>query len=258
MSVANAKKLRHQGILEILQTRGTASVAELGEQLGVTEMTIRRDLEALDETGALKRFHGGAKLATSSGYEPPFAVREQSNTEQKRSIAGRVAQLIDDGDTVILDGGSTGVMIAEALLDRNITVCPLSLRVAWVLARSSSIDLLIPAGSVRAGELSLSGAETTDYLRAHRFDRYVMTVSGMAVSSGLTEWNVEDAAVKRTALTVSENTIAAIDSSKYDRSGFVRICGIDAPDMIVIDDGLDDRQRQSLAEAGGRVELAAL
>lgn len=255
MSIANAKQLRHQGILEILQDVGTATVAELGGRLGVTEMTIRRDLEVLDESGALKRFHGGAKLASSSGYEPPFAVREQSNAEQKRSIALRVAQLVDDGDTVILDGGSTGVAIAEALVDRHITVCPLSLRVAWVLARSTTVELLMPSGSVRAGELSLSGAETTDYLRGHRFDRYVMTASGIDALSGLTEWNVEDAAVKRVALAVSTTTIAAIDSSKYNRPGFVHVCAINAPDIIVMDEGITDMQRHELSQLGNRIAL---
>lgn len=253
---ANAKQLRHQSVLEILQESGSVSVAELGNRLGVTEMTIRRDLETLEGNGALKRFHGGAKLAFGSSYEPPLAVREQKNAAQKRSIGRRIAELIDDGDTVVLDGGSTGMAIAEALTEKHIMLCPLSLRVAWVFEKSTTVQLLLPSGSVRAGELSLSGAETTDYLRAHRFDHYVMTASGLSVDHGLSEWNLEDAAVKRTALSVSDDTIAAIDSSKFDNVGFVRVCAINKPNSIVIDDGLNSTQLTSLRNAAQNVLIA--
>ena len=122
MPIASAKELRHQSVLEILQELGSASVTELGVRLGVTEMTIRRDLEALEEDGALKRFHGGAKLAFGSSYEPPLAVREKTNAEQKRSIGRQIAKLIDDGDTVILDGGSTGIAVAEELTERHVKI----------------------------------------------------------------------------------------------------------------------------------------
>jgi DeoR/GlpR family transcriptional regulator of sugar metabolism len=254
--VSNAKEQRHQSVLEILQETGTASVAELGNRLGVTEMTIRRDLESREEDGALKRFHGGAKLAFGSSYEPPFPVREKTNSEQKRAIGRRIAELVDDGDTVILDGGSTGIAIAEALTARHLTICPLSLRVAWVFARSTSVKLLMPSGTVRSGELSLSGADTTDYLRAHRFDHYIMTASGLSVESGFTEWNPEDAAVKRTALSVSDNVIAAIDSSKFENIGFVKICPIDRPQSIVIDNGLNNAQLERLKSRSRSVLLA--
>src|SRR3954454_15017899 len=128
-TVGGAKERRHQSVLEILREAGTASVSELGSRLGVTEMTIRRDLEALEADGALKRFHGGAKLALGSSYEPPLPVREKMNSDQKRRIGRRVAALLNDGDTVIVDGGTTGLAVAEHLLDRQLTVCPLSLRV---------------------------------------------------------------------------------------------------------------------------------
>jgi DeoR/GlpR family transcriptional regulator of sugar metabolism len=249
MTAVSAKQERHQRVLEILEESGSASVGELGSRLGVTEMTIRRDLETLEEHGALKRFHGGAKLAFGSSYEPPLAVREQKNIAQKRAIGRRVAELIDDGDTVILDGGSTALAIAEALVERHIILCPLSLRVAWAFAKSTTVQLLLPSGTVRAGELSLSGADTTDYLRAHHFDRFVMTASGLALDGGFTEWNLEDAAVKRVALSVSDTVIAALDSSKVDSVGFVKVCGVERPDVEVTDSGITDAQQSALRAA---------
>lgn len=256
MTIASAKELRQQGILEILQELGSASVTELGLRLGVTEMTIRRDLESLEDDGALKRFHGGAKLAFGSSYEPPLAVREKTNSEQKRSIGRQIAELIDDGDTVILDGGSTGIAVAEAFTDRHVTICPLSLRVAWVFVRSTTVNLILPAGFVRPGELSLSGADTTDFLRAHHFDHYVLTASGLSINNGFTEWNSDDAAVKRTALGVAGNTIAAIDSSKFGNVGFVKVCSAERPQSIVVDEGLDGRQLEFLRTVASNVILA--
>ncbi len=250
------KERRQQSIVEILRETGSSLVAELGASLGVTDMTIRRDLESLEEAGAIKRFHGGARLALGSSYEPPLSVREQTNREQKRAVARKAVELIDDGGTVIVDGGSTGLAIADAMLERHLTVCPLSLRVAWSLVRSSTLKVLLPPGTVRPGELSLSGPETTEYLRAHRFDHYLMTASGFSEQSGFTEWNLEDAAVKRTALEVAQNTIAAVDSSKFGQVGFVIVCPLGRPGTIVVDDDLNADQLQSIRANARGVAVA--
>lgn len=258
MAAARTKKQRHQQVLVILKENGTASVAELGARLGVAEMTIRRDLGALEADGALERFHGGAKLTFGSSYEPPLAVRERTNREQKHAIAEQVAQLIDDGDTVIVDGGSTGIAVAQALADRHITVCPLSLRVAWAFAQSTTVNIVLPPGMVRHGELSISGADTGEFLRGHHFDHYVMTASGLSIDRGFTEWNVQDAAMKRAALGVSDNTIAAVDSSKFGSVRFVQICGIEGAQVIVTDAELGDPDAAELTRAAQRVILARL
>ena len=251
------KDARHQRIVEILRENGSASVAELGVLLSVTEMTIRRDLEVLETEGALKRFHGGAKLLVGSSYEPPIAIREKTNNEHKQAIARVVAEHIDEGSTILLDGGSTGIAIAEALVERSITVCPLSLRVAWVLSRSTSVRMLLPPGFVRPGELSLSGAETVSYLSDHRFDHYVMTASGFTIANGFTEWNVEDAAVKRAALAAAGQTTAAADASKFGTVGFVSICPIREATTIVTTE-LDDAPLNQLRAAAQTVVVAAL
>ena len=256
MAAARTKDQRQRDVLVILKENGTTSVAELGARLGVAEMTIRRDLEALEADGALKRFHGGAKLTFGSSYEPPLAVRERTNRGQKQAIAQHVARLIDDGDTVIVDGGSTGLAVAQALADRHVTVCPLSLRVAWAFERSTTVNILLPPGTVRHGELSISGADTGEFLRGHHFDHYVMTASGFSIESGFTEWNVHDAAVKRDALEVSANTIAAVDSSKYGTTRFVKVCAIDRVHVIVTDTGLRDSSLAELEGAAQRVILA--
>ncbi|GAA3750296.1 DeoR/GlpR family DNA-binding transcription regulator [Leifsonia bigeumensis] len=249
----NARDQRHQIVLNILHERGRVEVTELRETLGVTEMTIRRDLEILEADGALKRVHGGATLPIGSGFEPPFSARRKIHVEAKESIARLVSDAISDGDTILLDGGSTGLAVAHALFSRVLTICPLSLRAATFLATSPTINLRVPGGAVRQGEQSFIGADVTDYLDAHNFDHYVMTASGVSVRGGITEWNPEDAAVKRKALQSSANIIAAADASKFGRTGFVRICSIETPNVIFTDKTLSDTDLETVSEHGARV-----
>ncbi len=256
MSTQPSREQRQQEILKVLREAGGATVAELGRMLSVAEMTIRRDLEALEATGVLQRYHGGARLITPSAFEPPIAMRERTNSEGKRAIAAVVAGLIEDGETVILDGGSTGIAVAAALEGRHITVCPLSLRVAWAFEKSTTVELLLSPGSVRRGELSLRGAETVEYLRAHHFDRYILTASAFSLEEGFTEWNVEDAAVKRASIQAARSVIAAVDTTKFGRSAFVEICPLSRADVVVLDRGFDGGQLDAIRAVTGRLLIA--
>lgn len=253
-----SKERRHSAILEALRNEGRLEVVSLGELLDVTEMTVRRDLDELAAEGLVRRVRGGATLPVGSGFEPPFAARVKTNVEVKRAIAARVASHISDGDTVLLDGGSTGLAVAEALVDRVITVCPLSLRIAAFLAASSSVRLLVPGGAVRPGEQSFVGPDTIDYLELHRFDHFVLTASAVSTDSGFMEWNPDDASVKRRGCAVSNEVIAAADSSKFGRTGFALIAPIKAAGRVVTDTGLSDTLAAEVESAGPRVERVAL
>ena len=251
----NARDHRHQTVLEILREQGRVDVSQLRESLGVTEMTIRRDLEVLESDGALKRIHGGATLPVGSSYEPPFSARNKTNIQAKRAIARAVADVVSDGDTVLLDGGSTGLAVAEALYDRVLTICPLSMRVAAFLAPSPTVSLRVPGGAVRQGEQSFIGSDTVDYLDRHHFDHYVMTASGMSLAGGVTEWNPDDAAVKRKAITVAERVIAAADSGKFGQTGFVRICSLADPSLVITDSAIAADQLEALRSVNSHVIL---
>jgi DeoR family transcriptional regulator, fructose operon transcriptional repressor len=248
---------RHALILEMLTVSGRVEMPDLRAALDVSEMTIRRDLADLESQGALRRVHGGATRPVSGSYEAPFAVRSQLRREAKRAIAQAAADRIADGGTVILDGGSTGLFIAEFLLDKVVTVCPLSLRAAFVLAASPTVRLLMPGGFVRPGEQTLTGAEAILTLNEHLFDDYVMTVSGVSASSGFTEWNPEDAAVKRAAIANSRNCIAVFDSSKYGQAAFSRVAPLSAANVIVTDSGLSATGRAELASTESELVIVA-
>ena len=152
---------RQQLILKRLDARGQITISDLSSRLSVSEMTIRRDLAQLEAEGLLRRTHGGAVRAHSSSFEPPFAMRSHLNTEAKRAIAASVAEQLSDGQTLILDGGTTGTAIAEAIAGRNLTVCALNLRVAEILVTAPDTRVMIPGGFIRHGELSISGPAVT-------------------------------------------------------------------------------------------------
>ncbi|MEV7933694.1 DeoR/GlpR family DNA-binding transcription regulator [Curtobacterium sp. NPDC089185] len=253
----SAKDDRHQALLAALQRQQTMGVAELARVLDVTEMTVRRDLEVLEQDGLIERFHGGARLTPRASFEPPFVLRERMNASQKRAVAAAAAGLVRDGETVVLDGGSTGLALAAELSTRRVTICPLSLRVAWAFERSTSVTLLLPPGVARPGELSLTGSETIDYLGRHHFDRYLLTASGFTIAEGFTEWNAEDAAVKRAALASAATCVAAVDAGKFGRLAFADVCAIDKPDCVVTSDDLPGGALSALQQATQSVHLAS-
>src|ERR1700743_3692555 len=182
---------RREAILEALLSRGRVEIAELSDRLRVSDLTIRRDLGALEGEGVLRRVHGGATRVLSGTYEPPFAVRARLRQGAKEAVAHEVATQVADGEAVIVDGGTTGLAVASALAGRVITACPLSLRVANVLAEAGTVRLLVPGGFVRPREHSFVGQPVIRSLEEHVLDTYVMTVSGATSAAGVPEWNSE-------------------------------------------------------------------
>ncbi len=247
---------RHQSILGLLNARGKLTIADLSTRFSVSEMTIRRDLAQLESDGLLRRTHGGAVRIQSGSFEPPYALRSRLNLPAKRAIAAAIAAEIVDGQTIILDAGSTGAAIAEALVGRHLTVCALNLQIAAILASSPETTVMVPGGQVRHGEQSFVGPATERTLLDYRFDTYVMTASAIDAGAGVTEWNVDDAAVKRAALTVSARCIVACDSSKFGQTAFARVAGLDQIDLIVSDTEVTTEQRRAVQVDGTLLRLA--
>ena len=244
-------------ILDLVEMTGDVSIAELAGQLQVSEMTVRRDLESLERDGALRRVHGRVIKGASGSYEPPFAVRASRQAEEKQLIAREIAGLIADRETVVVDGGSTGVAVARELVDRELTVCTPSLRVADILRNAADIRLMVTGGIMRPGEESLIGPAAVGTLEQHRFDTYIMTVSGLDPQAGCTEWNVDDAIIKRVALSVSSRTIVAADATKFGAMAFAHVCGLDAVSLVVSDAALSDAYREKVALVGASLRIAA-
>jgi DeoR/GlpR family transcriptional regulator of sugar metabolism len=246
---------RLYAIFERVEKTGEVSLTDLSIEFEVSEMTIRRDVERLVAEGAVQLNVGKVIRSSSGSYEPPFTIRTERNAAQKTAIASAVARSLNDRQTVVLDGGSTGVAIAKEIFHRTLTVCTPSLRVANVLVNAPDIQLIITGGNVRRGEESVIGQTAIATLNSFRFDTYVMTVSGISLTHGFTEWNEADAAIKRTALAVSTACFVAADSSKLDRVAFSHVADLSAVSKLITDDGISESQRASILKTGVELEV---
>ena len=231
---------RLKQITEAVRDAGSLGVAELASLTGASEMTIRRDLEVLAAQGVLERFRGGARSLLLRGVEPPFALRTDDNTDAKRRIAAVVAGLLADGESVLLDSGTTCLEVARLLHDRRMTVMPLSLHAVNALSSSPSLTLLVPGGKPRPGELALTGPLTLASIAALRFDTAVIGACGLSAADGLTAFDLEDAAVKRAAIGSARRVIAAVDASKLTRTALAFVAPASSLDAVVTDAETDE------------------
>jgi len=239
---------RMRQITDALREGAERSVAELAALTGASEMTIRRDLEVLADQGVLERYRGGARGLLLRGQEPPFALRAQEGVEAKRRIAAEVSALIADGESVVLDSGTTCLEVARALRDRRLTVMPLSLHAANELTGAPQLTLLLPGGQPRPGELALTGPLTEVSLAALRFDTAVIGCCGLTAADGLTAYDLADAAVKRAAIASSRRVIAVADGSKLTGSALALVTPAISLHCVVTDqDAPEDAVRELIA-----------
>lgn len=249
--------LRQQSILQLLEARGAVRVAELCERFGVSEMTVRRDLSELEQAGLIRRTHGGAVSARGRSFEPPYLARETTNRSQKERIGRLAASLVQDGDSVALDVGTTTLEVARALRDKNnLTVITHSLHIAHALASHPLIRLIVVGGVLRAGELSLVGHLAERAYREFHVDKLFLGVGGLSVEAGLTEFNLEDALVKQAMLQSAKERIVVADASKLERTAFARVGSLASVNTLVTSTEADPGILKRIEEAGVRVLIA--
>jgi DeoR/GlpR family transcriptional regulator of sugar metabolism len=243
-------------IVEVTRDAGDVSVADLAVLTGASEMTIRRDLEVLASQGVLERYRGGARSLLLRGEEPPFALRATEGVAAKRRIAHAVAGLLADGESVVLDSGTTCVELAHVLRDRRLTVMPLSLHAANALVGAPALTLLFPGGAPRPGELALTGPLTEASLAALRFDTAVIGCCGLTAAHGVTGYDLADAAVKRAAMRSASRVIAVADATKFTRTALAVVTPVTELDVVVTDTGAPADEVAALSAAGVVVHRA--
>ncbi|WP_406835385.1 DeoR/GlpR family DNA-binding transcription regulator [Streptomyces sp. AHU1] len=215
---------RHGLIAKAVRDSGAATVQELAELTGASEMTIRRDLDTLASQGVLERVRGGARTLLLRGEEPPFALRTNESVDAKRRIAAEVCAMIADGESVLLDSGTTCLEVARLLRERPVTVMPLSLQAIHLLGETPGpATLVVPGGQPRAAEGALGGPLTLASLAALRFDTAVIGCCGLSAADGLTAYDLDDAAVKRAGITSSRRVLLATDGSKLGHTAFAHV-----------------------------------
>lgn len=244
---------RQAEIVRALRTSESVSVATLARELQTSEVTIRRDLAELEQTGVLRRVRGGAVGAALRGDEMPFAMRELESAAEKDRIAAAAVGLIADAEAVVVDSGTTGLAAARHLAARRVTAMPLSVGAISVLSAAPAVSLLLPGGTVRPGELSVVGPLTEQCLAELRFDTVLLTCCGLASRPGVTAHDLQDAAVKRRAIASAARVVAMVDASKFSRTAMAVVCPITALDIVVTDHGAPPEEVAALRAAGVEV-----
>ena len=242
---------RHGLILRTLRTNGSATISALSEQLGVSSATIRRDLVQLGEEGLLKRVYGGA--APVEDRDDPFVDVATVRVAEKDAIAVRCAELVKDGETVLLDIGTTAHRIARQLRGRSLTVITSSLAVFEELKDEESIQLVLLGGVLRRDYRSLVGFLTEDNLRQVHADRLFLGTSGVRPGGQVMDTTVVEVPVKRAMIAASDHVVLAADLAKFPGSGMARVCGPRELSTVVTNAPADDKTRAALREAGVEV-----
>ncbi len=250
---------RRERILQMLVAQSNVQVADLVPLLGVSAVTIRTDLAALEQRGLLSRNHGGAKLLRKPPPEQDIHQKDALNVALKECIGARAAHLVQPGDNIIIDSGTTTMPLARNIRDLSqVTVMTNGLNVAWELASAEGVQLMLAGGLLRKTSLSLQGAQAEACLSAYSFDKLFLAVDGLDLKFGLTTYDEAEASLNARMVDRAKKVIVLSDSSKFGRVSLHRIANLDRVHCIVTDDGISDEYREGIQSLGIELILADL
>lgn len=247
---------RRRAILDIINREGRALVKVLAPQFTTSQVTIRKDLEVLHSQGLLYRTHGGAlPIRTGALLDPSLREKEKLHRKEKLRIAQAAAQLVKEGQSVVLDSGTTTTCIAHALRDfRNLTVITNAVNIAAELA-GTAIEVVLTGGILRENSFSLVGPIAEESLRRLSADLLFLGVDGFDVRFGLTTPNLLEAKVNRVMVEISRRTVVVCDSSKFGRRSLSLIVPPSAVHQTITDGRIPKSDLGALEEAGIEVTL---
>jgi DeoR family transcriptional regulator, fructose operon transcriptional repressor len=248
---------RRRQLLELISRQGFATLEELVKSLGVSESTIRRDLESLDLSGVIKRTHGGAVYAGEVRAMPAFDERTTTAAAEKRAIGQATAALLEDGDTVLLDGGTTTLEVARALLGRPIQVVTNSLPIAQLLATHKENDLVLIGGYVYPRTGVALGPLAIAMMQGIRVRKAILGAGGI-MPDGIYNSNLLLVETERQMMKCGQEVVIVADRSKFGRRALAHLSGLDAIHHVVVDPGLPEEYRTILEAEGVHIHLAPL
>ncbi|NHZ32927.1 transcriptional repressor AgaR [Massilia rubra] len=249
---------RRRQIVELVEAQEQVTVEELSARFGISVVTIRSDLKALEDVGALVRTHGGA-LVQRDGDDLPISVKENQHHAEKKRIAAAAARLIADGDTIILDSGTTTAEIAKLIRGMklsSINVITNALNIAVLLANVQHVNLIMLGGQLRSRSYSLSGPQAEASLENLQADRLFLGVDCLDPEIGLMTPYLLEAQLNAKMMKVSRHVVAVADSSKLMRRTLSVIARVDEIHMLITDRGADQHVVDTLIEKGVEVVLA--
>jgi DeoR family transcriptional regulator, aga operon transcriptional repressor len=247
---------RRRAILETLNRERRVLVAELASQFHISQVTIRKDLEVLHEHGHLHRTHGGALPARAGALEDPtLHEKEQLHRKEKLHIAAAAAEMVNEGQVVILDSGTTTTAIARSLRQsKQLTVVTNAVNIAAELA-GAPVDVILTGGTLRKNSFSLVGPIAEETLRHLNADVLFLGVDGFDVHYGLSTPNLLESQVNRVMVEVAKRTVVVCDSSKFGKRSLSLIAPPSAVQQIITDHGISKSDLRALKKTGIEVTL---
>jgi DeoR/GlpR family transcriptional regulator of sugar metabolism len=230
---------RREKILELIREDGHAKVLDLSRIFKVTEVTIRQDLEKLENEGSITREHGGAYLKNMDLNVRNFSLQNQDNLAEKMMIARKALEFIEDGDTIILDSGSTTTELAKIMNGfRNLTVITNALNIGLILGAEPGINVILTGGEFKAPTLSLTGQKAADFFQNLHVDKLFLATAGVSLKSGLTYPGISDICVKRAMIESANVTYLLADSTKIGKNAFASLGALSLINYLITDSGI--------------------
>jgi DeoR family fructose operon transcriptional repressor len=246
---------RRSRLLELVRVRRFASPRDLARELAVSESTIRRDLEQLEEEGAARRIHGGVLYTETSPRLPHFDARQPQHWQQKRAIAERTADLIGDGDAVLLGGGTTTYEVARLLVGRPLHVVTNSLPVANLFVTHPGSDLVLIGGNICPRTGVAQGPYAEQMIASLRVRKTILSVAAVN-DEGCYDSNALLVGTERAMMSAADEVILVVDSSKFGHQSLVHLCGLEAVKRLVVDNQISEDWRSKLLARGVKLMVA--
>ena len=242
---------RRNAILEKLQAERRVVVSELSQIYKVSEETIRRDLEKLENDGFVIKSYGGAVINENANVDLPFNIRKKRNVISKQKIAEVISSRIKDGTSIMLDASSTAVYIAKALKERkNLTLITNSIEILIEMFDTPNVYVLSTGGAMREGSFALVGPQTDKMLKSYHVDVAIVSAKGFDLETGMTDTEELHANNKKTMLHAGREKVLAVDSSKFGKTAFTEIGTLEDISMVVTDAKPDEVWLQAFKEYG--------
>ena len=243
-------------ILELIREDGHAKVQQLSKIFGVTEVTIRQDLEMLDQLGYIQREHGGAFLKDVGSFAKTDKLFNQTRMDEKREIARKAVAFIHENDIIILDSGSTTTEIAKLLLNyKNLTVITNALNIALILGENPGINLVVTGGEFKAPTLSLTGQMSADIIKTLHANKLFLATAGISADLQLTYPSLSDLVVKQSMIESSDQVFLVADSSKIGVSAFASLGPVTLANFFITDSMITEEQLEKMKESGINILL---
>lgn len=248
---------RRSLLLQILNEKRSLSVVDAAAQFEVTEETIRRDLKLLESAGQLLRTHGGAILPDDSRIEPSLEVRQGINSEGKDRIGRKAAELVKEGDTIILDASTSALSVAKYIRGmKNITVISNAVKVILELSGNPDIVLISTGGILRRKSMSYVGRAAENTLSSFQADKAFMSCKGFTPQRGFTDSSEQESDIRKQMIHRSQQVVYLLDHTKMERVGFVGTAALEDVDMLITDMPLSAEWEKAIVASGMKLVVA--